>query len=552
MSAQRLRRIAFLAVALAAASVAAAFAFAPVGPPGGVRVSMTGSDGDAGRNAEQPAVAYNSKRGEYMVVWEADGLATDNEVEVFGRRLTRAGTPIGTQFRISTTGADGDPLRDAEDPAVAYNPRLNQYLVVWEADALAAAGEFEIFGQRLGATGAELGGDFRISTTGADGDTGREAFGPAVAYNSRRGEYLVAWSADALAAAGEFEIFGQRLAGGGADLGGDFRISTTGADGDAARDAFRPAVAFNSRLNQFFVVWTADGVVTDNEVEIFGRRLAATGAKLGGDFRISTTGPDADADRGAFRPAVAYNSRLNQHLVVWYADSLATDEKYEIFGQRLGATGSKLGGDLRISITGPEGDADRGAFVPVAAYSSRANEYFVAWYADGLATDGEFEIFGQRVASGGRRLDGTVRISRTGADGDAERDALDPAIAFGADQHLVAWEADGLATDNGFEIFARRVRSPRCAGKPATRIGTKGRDVIRGTRRRDVIVGLAGNDRLLGRAGNDLICGGKGSDRVAGGTGRDRLAGGKGRDRLIGGPGRDWLWGGPGRDRVKQ
>ncbi len=107
----------------------------------------------------------------------------------------------------------------------------------------------------------------------------------------------------------------------------------------------------------------------------------------------------------------------------------------------------------------------------------------------------------------------------------------------------------------------------RCAGRPATIIGTGGRDRLVGTPRRDVIVAYGGNDVILGRGGNDLICAGagndtvdagSGADRVLGGTGNDTLRGNTGRDRieglagadnLIGGPARDVCIGGAGRDR---
>jgi hypothetical protein len=526
-----------LGAAIAATSAAVAFAFGPVGPPGGVRVSVTGSEGE-GRSARGPAVAFNPRRREYLIVWSSDAVSSQ-EFEIFGRRVSRAGRPIGPQIRISAVGTDGDATRDAEDQAVAYNRRLNQYLVVWHADGLPTNNEAEIFGQRLGPTGAELGGDFRISTTGTDGDPTRDAESPAITHNPKLNQYLVVWQADGLTVDNDREIFGQRLGASGTDLGGDFRVSITGTDGNASFAAILPSTAFNSRLNQYLVAWDSFG----GDREIFAQRLGASGAGLGGDFQISNTGGEADTTRTASDSEVAYSARLNQYLVVWVADGFILDDSFEVAGQRLAGRGTELGRDFRISTTGPDTDADRDAYAPVAAYSPRANEYLVGWYGAGLATDDEFEIFGQRVGAGGRRLDPNIRISTTGADGDHDRIASSPAIAFGADQHLVAWEADGLATDDEFEIFGRRVRSPRCAGKPATRIGTKGRDVIRGTRRRDVIVGLAGNDRLLGRGGNDLICGGKG---------RDRLAGGKGRDRLLGGPGRDRLRGGPGRDRVRQ
>jgi Ca2+-binding RTX toxin-like protein len=89
---------------------------------------------------------------------------------------------------------------------------------------------------------------------------------------------------------------------------------------------------------------------------------------------------------------------------------------------------------------------------------------------------------------------------------------------------------------------------PRCAGKPATIVGTDGRDVLRGTRRADVIVALAGDDVVKAADGNDTVCAGAGNDTVSGGDGNDRLSGEAGRDRLTGGGGTDRLVGGAGRD----
>ena len=90
---------------------------------------------------------------------------------------------------------------------------------------------------------------------------------------------------------------------------------------------------------------------------------------------------------------------------------------------------------------------------------------------------------------------------------------------------------------------------PRCAGKPATIIGTPGADTLRGTRRADVIVALGGADRVLAAGRGDVVCGGAGRDRLSGGAGADRLLGGAGRDVLSGGAGRDRLEGGAARDR---
>ncbi len=85
--------------------------------------------------------------------------------------------------------------------------------------------------------------------------------------------------------------------------------------------------------------------------------------------------------------------------------------------------------------------------------------------------------------------------------------------------------------------------TPKCFGKPATIVGTSGRDTLKGTRRADVIVAKGGNDTVVGRGGNDLICSGGGDDDIRAGGGRDKVAGGGGNDTIAGGYGLDLLLG---------
>ncbi len=107
---------------------------------------------------------------------------------------------------------------------------------------------------------------------------------------------------------------------------------------------------------------------------------------------------------------------------------------------------------------------------------------------------------------------------------------------------LAAWAItlDGVTT------------SRRCGGRPATIVGTPGRDVIKGTDRGDVIAALGGKDKVQGGRGNDRICGGSGKDMLFGGQGNDKLYGGSGKDKLVGGHGKDRLVGGKGRDKQIQ
>jgi hypothetical protein len=247
----------------------------------------------------------------------------DNEFEIFGQRINAAfGAAVGVNdFRISAMGPDGNDEFGAFEPAVAYNSTDNQYLVVWRGDddnAPLVDNEFEIFGQRLSATGGQLGAnDFQISDMGPDGDTAFGAFRPAVAYNSPDNQYLVAWQGQDDAALLEWEIYGQRLSRLGAALGtNDLRISDIGPEGASAYAAYEPAVAYNSTNNQYLVVWRGDDA-TDNEFEIYGQRLGPAGGQQGtNDFRISDMGSNGNTYYGAFTPAVAYNSTNSEYLVV--------------------------------------------------------------------------------------------------------------------------------------------------------------------------------------------------------------------------------------------
>jgi len=104
------------------------------------------------------------------------------------------------------------------------------------------------------------------------------------------------------------------------------------------------------------------------------------------------------------------------------------------------------------------------------------------------------------------------------------------------------------------------------------KVGTQGRDFLKGTDKADnligngetdLIFGLAGNDNLFGGSGKDFVIGGTftqshgprslgGNKNVVGGDGNDVVWGGKGSDNLLGNDGNDLVLNGPNRspDRI--
>ncbi|HEX5036273.1 MAG TPA: myxococcus cysteine-rich repeat containing protein [bacterium] len=387
------------------------------------RLSFQGPDGDTNYAAVDPVVVYNSVENEYFAVWAGDddtGPLVSGEQEVYGQRVDAAtGNPILGNIRISFMDPDGDDNFTVAVPSAAYNSTGNEYLVVWSgnSDSPPLDGDgIEIAGQRVGADGSLQGSVLQISDMGPAGDLNYLAASPSVAYNASDDEYLVVWYGDDQAAPlgnNEFEIFGQRLkASDGSPLGtNDFRISEAGGpNGSTTFRALTPKAAWNSVDDQYLVAWTGErneAPFVDEEYEVFGQVLDASGGVVKNDFRISSMGPDGNANYRAACGGVGYNPNSNEYLVVWLGDDDTDpliDEEFEAFVQRVSADGTLEGGNTRISDMGPDDTAafavNNTAITPVSTDLG----FLIVWEGDddtAPLVDGESEIFGQFFVSPG-------------------------------------------------------------------------------------------------------------------------------------------------------
>ena len=316
---------------------------------------------------------------------------------------------VGAAFRISQASSIGTDRKDrtAKSASIAYNPEDNEYLVVWETDALTEAkGIHDIYGQRLnGSTGQPIGIALRISNL-SDAGKDRNSNEPAAVYNSTSHEYLVVWHGSGFYGTEDkvSEIYGQRLSREGKELGTDFRVSNTTDLGKVntsfVRTSTQADVAWNSVSNQYLVVWKGMGQPEDLvKMEIYGQLLKGNGDALGNDFRISETtnqGNNFHADA----PAVAYSSGNNQYLVVW-SGGFKKESQSEVWGRGITEKGTVLaGGDFLISQLSTNIGANRHANSPDVVYNNTANEYLVVFQANILPGDAELgvdEVCGQRV-----------------------------------------------------------------------------------------------------------------------------------------------------------
>ncbi len=491
------------------------------------RISDMGTDGNADFDVAAVDIAYNSTDNEYLVVWSGDdnsGSLVDGELEIFGQRLDGNGNEIGTDFRISDMGPDGNAAYDALDPRIAYNSTDNEYLVVWSGDDNSGSlvdDENEIFGQRLSAAGVEIGTDFRISDMGPDGDAAYDAVTPALAYNSTNNLFIVVWSGDDNTGSlvdGELETYRSRISATGAILDFDLRISDMGPDGNTTYRAVFPDIVYNTNDNVFMVAWNGSDDLPgldSSEEEIYVQRLSGQlGVEIGtNDQRVSDLGDDGNNVFDATRPSVAHNTTDNEYLVTWQGEDnvngLVQNEN-EIFGQRINFLGVEVGdNDFRISNAGPDANTTYAALGAAVVYSESSNEYLVIWFGDddtGTLVNGEFEVFGQRLNASGTKVGDTgFRISNMGPDGNTSFAALEPELVWNSvnNEYMVTWFGDdntGSFVDNEFEVYIQNQAFPPLlvSSTPADNAtGVSQTDNLTLTFNENIVLGTSGTIQII-------------------------------------------------------
>ena len=444
---------AWLLVIALLACVAPARAAQPAGDQ--IAISQAGADGDAARRADNPSAAFSPVTATALVVWSADDQQND-KYEIFGRFVGSDGIPRGGEFRIGTAGPPGDAKWWARDARVAYNSVANEFLVVWTSEEPPVDGDFEIRGQRVGATGLLLGASSRLSSMGP-GDAAFNAGQPQVVFNAQRNEYVVVWHGIDDARPGKTEVWARRVAGEtGVARGADTRISSL-------RYASNwPTIALNATDNEYVVAWIGkNNPAAVSSQRTFVQRLTADLALVGGNRQVIQIGE-------THKPAVLHNPLVNEYLV---AVAAVVGGDTEAYVQRLSAGGAEVGaGDARISRMGPDGAPDYGLLVDIAlGYSPARREYVVAWSGDttsfGLVRD-ENEVFGQALGDGAAQVGlDDFQISSMGPGGTPQfgvtRDQITGALAYAPDRDrfLAVWHGDNgpPQADNEVEVFGRLI-----------------------------------------------------------------------------------------------
>ncbi len=325
---------------------------AAIGPVGiGIKIAN-----ETGLYEVSPAVAYNSTRSEYLVVWYDDRSQND---DIWGQRLTKAGLPIGLRFPIASTAGI-----DRRFPRLAFNMFSDQYLVVWEQSSSLGS---SVCGRRVAGDGLVL-DTYDIVFEGI-GEPTYSVYTPAVA-STTSNKYLVVWS-ELWHASSYTTINGQVVLNTGDFSGGRIPISP----GSGLSPATIPDLAYNPLKNEYLVVWQQkDPTELGSISDVWGRIVT-------GDGGFTTPGkiPIALYNKSVEYPAIAYLPVQpdGQYFVAWalyYKDTAGGTPDHDIVGRTFSSAGAGLSGDLYIS-----NNYEIDETMPAIVGNAARGQYLVTW-----------------------------------------------------------------------------------------------------------------------------------------------------------------------------
>lgn len=188
-----------------------------------------------------------------------------------------------------------------------------------------------------------------------------------------------------------------------------------------------PSIASN-RSGMSLVVWTVNG-------DIYGSRMASDGTVLNnGAFPICTA-PGSQRD-----PAVSHDG--TNWLVLW-DDERNGSSTHVVYAARVSHDGTVLDND-GLAISSIARTADN------PAVSHDGTNWLVVWQQ--ASDDGNCDIYGARVSSGGKVLDPDgIAIST------AARRQYEPAVSHDGANWLVVWRSSGSGP--GSTVYGARVSS---------------------------------------------------------------------------------------------
>jgi hypothetical protein len=364
------------------------------------------------RNDYSPAIAYNSKHNEYLVVWESEGPG--GFIDVYAQRITSSG-------KLLSWFAVGTYPNSKIEPSVAYDRINDRYLVVWAYDVLGNGTNWDLYGRFIPWNGTDPSKiDFMI----CDWSSNQQYPGVTYAYTQK--EFMVVWQN--YSSGVPSYISGRRVYADMSGMSADFTISS----GTLARAD--PDITYNLARNEYLVVWDVGPSAT--EYDIYGLRLRGDGVPLGNEFAIAGW-PDHEV-----LPSVAACDKADQYLVAWQSDHGTSGLDYAIYARYI--SGDTLPGNVYLIDNTINMEKS-----PVISCDYSGQKYLLTWKS--MYTNGYYGIWA-RIAYPDETMQESFEVINPGPAQDRDHQA----VSGGLSDYLVAWEH--VRADGNYDIHGRLLR----------------------------------------------------------------------------------------------
>lgn len=332
-----------------------------------------------------PALCFGG--GQYLLAWTDDQPSPNTNVLV--QRVDTTGARVGSPVVAnSTSGAN-------QQPWIAYNPNLDQFLVVWVNGKPG-----KLVAQLFNADGTPAGANQALNNSATADSMPRAWFDPS------NNQFGVVW---ADSSPGQPTIFGILLANTGAPATGSGALVTPGNPQN------RPAIAFSSSAVVYCVAWE-ETIGTQTAIRAVVERPNAT--VVGSIFGVDTA-----AGLPQTAPALAVDPATGDFLLAW-ADTSGTPG---LKAQRISATtGAPVGSVIAV------GDGSGTKAGTRIAYEPWQSKFVVVWEDD--RRGGNWDVLAQYVGLDGTQYGGNWPVRQINGAQGACAVAADP----GTPRSLVA------------------------------------------------------------------------------------------------------------------
>ncbi|MCA9936983.1 MAG: PQQ-binding-like beta-propeller repeat protein, partial [Anaerolineales bacterium] len=359
-------------------------------------------------------IVYNPTNDRFLVLWK--DLRT-NYWNMWGRQVSPTGE-MGLATQITFLNAKNEP-----NGVGAYNPDDNQYIVLYEYQAVPPSGQMDIRARRINVladqTLSVLSNEtIYIATGSADQRL------PDIIYLADAGKYITAWQDNRQAGTNGYDIYGRFIQSDGS-VEAEFPVTTLPADERNPR--FANGASSSSQL-----IWQQDNGATTSW-DLYAQPLNNSGQLSGSRFVVQETS-------GQQIGAAIASQEDGSYLAVWYDDRYGD---FDIFAQRL-QSGTIESGEF-LAHPAPGGQTQ-----PQVAYNPVDDEYLVVWqdYRSGK----DWDIYAQRVDGSGSLLGENIVVNATSG-----THQVAPQVAYGNGDYLVVWQDYVSEKESYYIIYGQRV-----------------------------------------------------------------------------------------------